>query len=119
MHIDLRFFIAELLVLWVPLSIAVLLSEMLRFNWLLTGLLLLLVYFLVVLFNRANRVVSFLFHIEKKSNNQLLESIVFFSVLIISAILSVKLFNDSAVGIIVFMLISILAGSVVIGSNKH
>lgn len=51
MHIDLRFFIAELLVLWVPLSIVVLVSEMLKFNWLLTGILLLLVYLLVVIFN--------------------------------------------------------------------
>ena len=80
MHIDLRFFIAELLVLWVPLSIVVLVSELLKFNWLLTGLLLLLV-------------------------------------LLISVILSVKLFDDSAVGIIVFMLISTLAGSVVIDAK--
>lgn len=117
MHIDLRFFIAELLVLWVPLSIVVLVSELLKFNWLLTGLLLLLVYFLIVMFNRTNRVIYFLFHVQKQSSNQLLESIVFFLVLFISVILSVKLFDDSAVGIIVFMLISILAGSVVIDAK--
>lgn len=62
MHIDLRLFIAELLILWVPLSIMVLVSEMLKFNGLLTGILLLFVYLLVVLFNR---VIYFLFHIEK------------------------------------------------------
>ncbi|CAI2656939.1 hypothetical protein AKUH4B410M_13650 [Apilactobacillus kunkeei] len=117
MHIDLRFFIAELLVLWVPLSIVVLVSELLKFNWLLTGLLLLLVYFLVVLLNRTNKVIYFLFHVQKQSSNQFLESIVFFLVLLISVILSVKLFDDSAVGIIVFMLISILAGSVVIDAK--
>ncbi|CAI2695221.1 hypothetical protein ERK14_02845 [Lactobacillus kunkeei] len=114
MHIDLKFFIAELLVLWVPLSLVVLISEILNFNWLLTGLLLLIVYLLLVLFNRTNEVIYFLFHVEKRSNNQLLESLVFFLVLLVSVILSVKLFDDSAVGIIVFMLISILAGSVVI-----
>lgn len=117
MHIDLRFLIAELLVLWMPLSIVVFVSELLKFNWFLTGLLLLLVYFLVVLFNRANRVVYFLFHVQKQSSNQLLESIIFFLVLLISVILSVKLFDDSAVGIIVFMLISTLAGSVVIDAK--
>ncbi|CAI2650779.1 hypothetical protein AKUA2003_12700 [Apilactobacillus kunkeei] len=117
MHIDLRFLIAELIVLWVPLSIVVLVSQILHFNWLLTGLLLLLVYFLIVLFNRMSKVISFLFHLEKKSNNQLLETILFFVVMLLSVCLSVKLFDDSAVGIIVFMLISILAGSVVVDAK--
>ncbi|CAI2653135.1 hypothetical protein AKUH4B507X_14040 [Apilactobacillus kunkeei] len=117
MHIDLRFFIAELLVLWVPLSIVVLASELLKFNWLLTGVLLLLGYFLVVLFNRSNRLIYFLFHVEKKSCNQLLESILFLLVLLISAFLSIKFFDDSTIGIIVFMFVSILAGSVVIDAK--
>ncbi|MGQ2282044.1 hypothetical protein [Apilactobacillus kunkeei] len=117
MHIDFRFLIAELLVLWVPLSIIVLVSEMLKFNWVLTGLLLLLGYFLVVLLNRSNKLIYFLFHVEKRSGNQLLESILFLLVLLISAFLSIKFFGDSTIGIIVFMFVSILAGSIVIDAK--
>lgn len=119
MHIDLRFLIAELITLWVPLSIVMLISGAFNFNWLFTDILLALVYVLISMFHHKSDFISFLFHIEKESGNSHLESILFYAVVLGSILLIVKFWSDSVIGIILFILISTFANSIVIEKKSH
>lgn len=120
MRIDWRYFMAELLVIWAPLTIAMFICQFLNFNWILSGLSLLFAYFLVVLFNRSNRLFTYLFHVEKQTHNAFFESVLFFALIAIGLFVILHLVNDAVIGVSGFVFIGVFAGSLVIGpaSNK-
>lgn len=118
MKIDWRYFLAELLILWVPLTIAMLISQFLNFNWIVSGLTLLIAYFIVVVFNRSNRLLTYLFHVKKQSHNAFFESVLFFIVTVIGLFIVLHLFRDATLGISSFIFIGVLAGSLVVGRES-
>ncbi|GAA6113059.1 MAG: hypothetical protein M3005_05540 [Apilactobacillus sp.] len=117
MRIDWRYFLAEILVLWLPLTITMFICKTLNINWIVSGLFLLVSYFLVVLFNRSNRLFTYLFHVEKQSHNSFFESILFFILTAIGFFITLHLFNDALLGVSCIIFIGVFAGSLVIGPD--
>lgn len=118
MRIDWRYFMSELLVIWAPLTIAMIICQCLNFNWILSSASLLFAYFLVVLFNRSNRLFTYLFHVEKQSHNSFFESVLFFILTAIGFFMILHLFNDVLLGVSGIIFIGVFAGSLVIGPSS-
>jgi uncharacterized membrane protein len=115
MRLDLPYFIAELLVLWVPLSCLLWLTQQLGINWIYTDIIMLVAYILIVFLCQVNAFLSAIFHVKKREGNVWLETLLFWVVTIGSLFLALHIIDNIVMGIMVVMFLSILSSSIIIG----
>lgn len=114
MNFDFLHFFFELIILWLPLSLAILICEMMDIRWGYIIIALFLVYVLVVILNRMNKYTSHFFHYEKRKGNEFLESIWFLGATLFSALMVIKWIDNVVEGIILIIFLGIFFSSWVI-----
>lgn len=117
MRLDLPYFIAELVILWVPLSLLLWITQMLGVNWIYTDFIMLVTYALIVLLCQMNSFLSTMFHVQKKDGNVWLETLLFWIGSIGSLLLVLRMIDNTIMGIILIMFCSVLSSSVVVGHS--
>lgn len=114
MNFDFSYFFFELIILWLPLSVALMICQEMEMPWGYTALILLVVYLLIVMLNRKNKYLHVLFHREKQAGNEFKEAVLFLIAIIISLLVVIHWINNITVGIILLMLLGVFFSSLVI-----